>query len=82
MGQLRLGRLDAAIEVENLRHIQRFYLAHSSPEFLSQVVTELRLPRDGKKRSQAVSEWLASVPRPKTEGPDPLGPCSHTLRDR
>src|SRR5262245_19332385 len=47
---------------QNLRRMQRFYLAHSSPEFLSQAVTQLRLPRGGEKRSQAVSELLAAVP--------------------
>jgi predicted nuclease of restriction endonuclease-like (RecB) superfamily len=47
---------------QNLRRMQRFHLAHSSPEFLSQAASELRLPRGGEKRSQAVSELLAAVP--------------------
>jgi predicted nuclease of restriction endonuclease-like (RecB) superfamily len=46
----------------NLRRMQQFYLAHSSPEFLSQVAREMRLPRGGEKRSQAVTELLAAVP--------------------
>ena len=46
----------------NMRRMQQFYLVHSSPEFLSRVVRELRLPRDGEKRSQAVTELLAAVP--------------------
>jgi predicted nuclease of restriction endonuclease-like (RecB) superfamily len=46
----------------NLRRMQQFYLAHSSPEFLSQIVREMRLPRGAEKRSQAVTELLAAVP--------------------
>jgi len=47
---------------QNLWRMQQFYLAHSAPEFLSQVVRELRLPRGGAKVSQAVTQLLAAVP--------------------
>jgi predicted nuclease of restriction endonuclease-like (RecB) superfamily len=46
----------------NLWRMQQFYLAHASPEFLSQAVRELRLPRRGEKLSQAVTELLAAIP--------------------
>jgi predicted nuclease of restriction endonuclease-like (RecB) superfamily len=46
----------------NLWRMQRFYIAHSSSEFRSQVVRELRLPRRCEKLSQAVTELLAAVP--------------------
>jgi predicted nuclease of restriction endonuclease-like (RecB) superfamily len=42
--------------------MQQFYLAHSSPEFLSQAVRELRIKRGGEKLSQAVRELLTAVP--------------------
>jgi predicted nuclease of restriction endonuclease-like (RecB) superfamily len=47
---------------QNLWRMQRFYLAHSSPEFLSQAVRELRIKRVGDKLSQAVRELLTAVP--------------------
>jgi predicted nuclease of restriction endonuclease-like (RecB) superfamily len=47
---------------QNLWRMQQFYLAHSSPEFLSQAVRELRIKRGADKLSQAVRELLAAVP--------------------
>jgi predicted nuclease of restriction endonuclease-like (RecB) superfamily len=47
---------------QNLWRMQQFYVAHSSPEFLSQAVRELRIKRGGEKLSQAVRELLAAVP--------------------
>jgi predicted nuclease of restriction endonuclease-like (RecB) superfamily len=47
---------------QNLWRMQQFYLAHSSPEFLSQAVRELRIKRGGNKLSQAVRELLTAVP--------------------
>jgi hypothetical protein len=47
---------------QNLWRMQQFYLAHSSPEFLSQAVRELRIKRQGDKLSQAVRELLSAVP--------------------
>jgi predicted nuclease of restriction endonuclease-like (RecB) superfamily len=47
---------------QNLWRMQQFYLAHSSPEFLSQAVRELRIKRRGNKLSQAVRELLTVVP--------------------
>jgi DUF1016 N-terminal domain len=47
---------------QNLWRMQQFYLAHSSPEFLSQAVRELRIKRGGDKLSHAVRELLAAVP--------------------
>ena len=47
---------------QNLWRMQQFYLAHSSPEFLSHAVRELRIKRGGEKLSQAVRELLAAVP--------------------
>jgi DUF1016 N-terminal domain len=46
---------------QNLWRMQQFYLAHSSPEFLSQAVRELRIKR-GDRLSQAVRELLTAVP--------------------
>jgi predicted nuclease of restriction endonuclease-like (RecB) superfamily len=42
--------------------MQQFYLAHSSPEFLSQAVRELRIKRGSEKLSRAMRELLAAVP--------------------
>ncbi len=47
---------------QNLWRMQQFYLAHSSPEFLSQAVRELRIKRGGDKLSQAVRELLSAIP--------------------
>jgi predicted nuclease of restriction endonuclease-like (RecB) superfamily len=47
---------------QNLWRMQQFYLAHSSPEFLSHAVRELRIKRSGDKLSHAVRELLAAVP--------------------
>ena len=46
----------------NLWRMQRFYLAHTAPEFLSHAVRESRIKRGGEKLSQAVRELLAAVP--------------------
>ncbi|WP_165231609.1 PDDEXK nuclease domain-containing protein [Aquisphaera insulae] len=48
--------------VQNLWRMRQFYLAHSSPEFLSQAVRELGIEVDDEKLSQAVRELLARVP--------------------
>ena len=47
---------------QNLWRMQQFYLSHSSAEFLSQAVRELRIKRRGDKLSQAVRELLAAIP--------------------
>jgi predicted nuclease of restriction endonuclease-like (RecB) superfamily len=47
---------------QNLWRMQQFYLAHSSPNFLSQAVRELRIKRNANKLSQAVRELLGAVP--------------------
>ncbi len=47
---------------QNLWRMQQFYVANSSPEFLSQAVRELRIMRGEKKLSQAVRELLSAVP--------------------
>ncbi len=47
---------------QNLWRMQQFYLAHSSSDFLSQAVRELRIKRRGDKLSQAVRELLSAVP--------------------
>jgi DUF1016 N-terminal domain len=48
---------------QNLWRMQQFYLAHSSPEFLSQAVRELRIKRGGEKLSTRKSERLTMLPR-------------------
>jgi hypothetical protein len=47
---------------QNLWRMRQFYLAHSSPEFLSQTVREMRIKGDAQKLSQAVRELVAAVP--------------------
>jgi hypothetical protein len=48
---------------QNLWRMQQFYLAHSSPNFLSQAVRELRIKRGGEKLSTRKSERLTMLPR-------------------
>lgn len=46
----------------NLWRMSQFYLAHTTPEFLSHAVTEFGIKGSAKKLSQAVREFLATVP--------------------
>jgi predicted nuclease of restriction endonuclease-like (RecB) superfamily len=47
---------------QNLWRMRQFYVDHSSPEFLSHAVRELGIKGDREQLSQAVREFLASVP--------------------
>lgn len=48
--------------VQNLWRMRQFYLAHSSPVFLSHAVTELGIEGEGEKLAHAVRDLLATVP--------------------
>ena len=57
---------------QNLWLMQQFYLAHSSPEFLSRAVRELRIKRGGEKLSQAVAA--------KKTNTNPIGVVEYQLQ--